>query len=67
MPGLNGRDVYEQLAESHPDRAGRIVFMTGDVANEATQEFIRQHRCTVISKPFTLREFHRTFERMLPT
>jgi len=65
MPGLNGREVYEQLLERHPDRARRFIFMTGDVANESTRSFIQEHRCALISKPFTMKEFRKTFDRMI--
>jgi CheY-like chemotaxis protein len=58
MPGLNGINLYHELAATHPAAAQRMLFMTGDVIKESFQDFLRQHGRTCLPKPFALREFH---------
>ena len=59
MPGLTGREVYEQLAAANSPAAKRFIFITGDVINERTQAFLRQHGKQCLTKPFALEEFRR--------
>ncbi len=53
MPGLNGREVYQQLKASHPDRAKRFVFMTGGSFVAWVQRFIEEVSNEVLLKPFS--------------
>jgi two-component system NtrC family sensor kinase len=57
MPGVNGRQVYERLEQNKNDISHRFIFITGDVVNEHTQEFLKSRNKQCISKPFTLEEF----------
>ena len=54
MPGLNGMHLYEQLMASDPISAGRMIFMTGDVMNEAFQEFLKRNGRAYLAKPFAI-------------
>ncbi len=63
MPGLSGRQLYECLLETHPDAAERMIFMTGDMLNETTERFLRDHDKTCLAKPFSLGEFQATVAR----
>src|SRR5688572_7459024 len=40
MPGMTGKDFYNQLRKQYPEYLSRIVFLTGDIASEATWDFI---------------------------
>ncbi len=57
MPGLNGRQIYEKLNAANPEMSRRMIFITGDVVNEATREFLDASKKACLSKPFTLEEF----------
>ena len=59
MPGLTGREVYERLAATNPQAAANFIFITGDVINERTQAFLRQHDKQCLAKPFSLQDFRR--------
>ena len=59
MPGLTGREVYERLAATNPQAAANFIFITGDVINERTQGFLRQHDKQCLAKPFSLQDFRR--------
>ena len=57
MPGLNGQQVFERLRTSDPLAAGRFIFLTGDVVNDRTQQFVRESNVPCLAKPFSLAEF----------
>lgn len=57
MPGLSGRAVYEQLQTVNPEMCQRMIFITGDVINERTQNFLKSENRACLSKPFSLAEF----------
>jgi len=57
MPGLNGQQVYERLRISNPELSERMIFLTGDVANDKTQRFLRESKKVCLTKPFSLTEF----------
>jgi signal transduction histidine kinase/ActR/RegA family two-component response regulator len=57
MPGLNGQNLFERVQKEDPGTARRFVFMTGDVINEQIEAFLRQHRKTCLSKPFSITDF----------
>ncbi len=54
MPGINGRQFYAQAVEKKPVLASRIIFLTGDVVNEETQDFLKSIGNPHIAKPFSL-------------
>jgi signal transduction histidine kinase len=57
MPGMNGIQLYEHLATTAPDTARRVLFMSGDVINDAFTDFLRRHGKTCLPKPFQIDEF----------
>jgi two-component system NtrC family sensor kinase len=65
MPGLNGQEVYERLNASDPEMSRRMIFITGDVVNQNTQEFLRSQDKVCLSKPFTLLEFSSAINRVI--
>ncbi len=64
MPGLNGQQVFEKLRSVRPEIANRFLFMTGDVVNERTQQFLRESGALCIAKPFSLAELGATLKKM---
>ena len=67
MPGLNGQQVYERLHERDPEMSQRLIFITGDVVNEKTQEFLRSRNKVCLSKPFTLGDFRSAINQVMKT
>ncbi|HEX3799356.1 MAG TPA: ATP-binding protein [Verrucomicrobiae bacterium] len=65
MPGLNGQQVYERLQESNPEMSRRLIFITGDMVNKNTQEFLQSRDKICLTKPFTLVEFRSAISRVL--
>jgi signal transduction histidine kinase/ActR/RegA family two-component response regulator len=64
MPGLNGMHLYEQLRETKPAAAERMLFMTGDVINETFQKFLSRCARTCLSKPFAIEAFRAAVAKM---
>jgi two-component system, NtrC family, sensor kinase len=65
MPGVNGQQVYERLQASNPEMSRRLIFITGDMVNKNTQDFLRERNKICLSKPFTLVEFRSAISRVL--
>lgn len=59
MPGMNGLQLFEQIVGMDPAMARRVLFMSGDVVNEAFEDFLRRHGKQCLSKPFELADFRR--------
>jgi CheY-like chemotaxis protein len=56
MPFMDGKEFYLKVKEKFPILAKRIVFLTGDVANQQTISFIKETGNGHLQKPFTIQE-----------
>lgn len=63
--GVNGADVHAWLAQHRPELAKRIVFITGDVANDETVATLRKTGAPCIEKPFRVQQFISVVEKTL--
>ncbi len=54
--GVDGGQVHAWLAEHRPDLASRLVFITGDIANEETVATLRQTGAPCVEKPFRVQQ-----------
>jgi DNA-binding NtrC family response regulator len=55
--GVNGADVHAWIAQHRPELATRLVFITGDIANEETVETLRKTGAPCVEKPFRVHQF----------
>jgi len=55
--GVDGAQVYAWIATHRPELASRLVFITGDIANEETAATLRRTGAPCVEKPFRVREF----------
>ena len=55
--GINGAGVHAWIAQNRPELASRIVFITGDVANEETVAILNKTGAPCVAKPFLVRQF----------
>jgi two-component system, NtrC family, sensor kinase len=65
MPVLDGEQFYKKVAALKPWLAARIVFLTGDVANQTMQGFIQSIGNPCLTKPFHLQALQATLTRLL--
>lgn len=52
MPGMTGIELHQTLAQSRPDVAERMVFVTGGAFTEAAEDFLDHVAVRRMDKPF---------------
>jgi len=55
--GVDGGQVHAWIAQHRPELASRVVFITGDIANEETVATLRQTGAPCVEKPFRVQQF----------
>jgi DNA-binding NtrC family response regulator len=55
--GVDGAQVHSWLTQHRPDLVTRIVFITGDIANEETVATLRETGAPCVEKPFRVQQF----------
>jgi len=55
--GVDGAQVHAWIARHRPDLASRLVFITGDIANEETTAILRETGAPCVEKPFRVQQF----------
>jgi len=63
--GVNGADVYDWVIAHRPQLASRLVFITGDIANEDTAETLRRTGTPCVEKPFRVQQFISVVEQTM--
>jgi len=63
--GVDGAQVYAWIATHRPELASRVVFITGDIANEETAATLRRTGAPCVEKPFRVHEFISVVEQTL--
>lgn len=63
--GVNGADVHAWLLQNRPELASRIVFITGDIANEDTAATLRKTGAPCVEKPFRVQQFIAVVEKTM--
>ena len=65
--GVNGGDVHAWLQQNRPEMSGKLIFITGDIANEETAAMLRRTGVPHLEKPFLVRQLLDIIERTLGT
>ena len=63
--GVDGAQVYAWIAAHRPELASRLVFITGDMANEETAATLRRTGAPCVEKPFRVQEFISVVQRTM--
>jgi CheY-like chemotaxis protein len=63
--GVNGADVHDWISRHRPELASRIVFITGDVANEDTAATLERTGAPCVEKPFGVQQFLAVVEQTM--
>ena len=63
--GVDGADVHAWLARNCPELSARIVFITGDIANEDTVATLRKTGAPRVEKPFRVQQFISVVEKTM--
>jgi CheY-like chemotaxis protein len=59
LPGMNGIDIYRQLKKKDKSKAGKVIFITGDVMAKDTMAFLSRTKAPYIAKPFDAEQLKR--------
>ena len=65
MPRMDGIELLGALRAQHPEMAGRIMFVTGDVIGTDAERFLADSRCRWLAKPFRLSELLRIAKEVM--
>lgn len=66
MPGgVDGAQVHAWIAKHRPELASKIVFITGDIANEETVAILRETGAPCVEKPFRVKQFIDVVSRIM--
>ena len=63
--GVDGAQVYAWIAAHRPALAGKLVFITGDIANEETAATLRRTGAPCVEKPFRVADFISVVEQTM--
>jgi CheY-like chemotaxis protein len=55
--GVDGADVHAWIVQYRPELASRLVFITGDIANEETAATLQRTGAPCVEKPFRVQQF----------
>ena len=63
--GVNGADVHDWISQHRPQLASRLVFITGDIANEDTAATLKRTGAPCVEKPFRVQQFIAVIEQTM--
>jgi CheY-like chemotaxis protein len=63
--GVDGGDVHAWVSQHRPELASRLVFITGDIANEETVATLRKTGAPCVEKPFRVKQFISVVEKTI--
>jgi len=63
--GVDGAGVHAWVSQNRPELAARIVFITGDIANEDTVATLRKTGAPCVEKPFRVQQFIAVVEKTI--
>ena len=65
MPRLDGAAFFRAALTTTPNLKNRLVFTTGDVVGENTEQFLNEVGCPCLRKPFRLTELFKVAQEVL--
>jgi two-component system NtrC family sensor kinase len=65
MPRLDGPSFYRALATALPGFSRRVIFVSGDLADPDTEQFLEESGCRWLAKPFRLTDLLRAVKEGL--
>jgi CheY-like chemotaxis protein len=63
--GVSGAEVHAWIALHRPELLSKILFTTGDTANDETAAILRDTGAPCIEKPFRVRQFIEMVEKII--
>jgi CheY-like chemotaxis protein len=67
MPDISGQQLYRIVADTDPELARKVIFVTGDTVRRETREFLEATGNTVFSKPINMIELRQQIQELAET
>jgi signal transduction histidine kinase/ActR/RegA family two-component response regulator len=67
MPVIGGEQLFEIVRRQYPELMKRFIFITGDIVNPDTADFVKMTGCPYIEKPFKFERLKRIIIGMIPS
>ncbi|NOZ06477.1 MAG: GAF domain-containing protein [Chloroflexi bacterium] len=64
MPGMSGVDLFRWAVNERPEMADRMIFITGDIVNQQTKDFLDHAGQPYLPKPFSVEDLYRAMEKI---
>lgn len=65
LPQIDGRELLRILRSRHPNLARKLIYVTGDVVNSDTREFLETCGQPYLTKPFKFESVKRVIEEVI--
>jgi len=65
MPNVDGKELYERVAEERPEMLRRFVFATGDLLRQDSVEFLQDLPNRILTKPLELETVRRILSQVV--
>jgi DNA-binding response OmpR family regulator len=65
FPQMNGDVFYMELAKKKRNLTKRLIFLTGDILNNQTIQFLESFQIPYLSKPFSIDKLKEMIESVL--
>jgi len=65
LPGMSGIELYHHIETIDPALLKKVMFITGDVMETTTRDFLSKTEASYISKPFDSEQLKRDINRIL--
>lgn len=63
--GVDGAQVHSWIANHRPELAAKVVFITGDIANDETVATLQKTGAPCVEKPFLVQQFISIVEKTI--
>jgi DNA-binding NarL/FixJ family response regulator len=65
MPNVDGRQLYEKVAEERPEMLRKFVFATGDLVRQDSIAFLQELPNRILTKPLELETVRRILSQVV--
>ena len=65
MPGMSGTELYHHIKAIDPALAQRVLFITGDIMEPDTTDFLKRTKVPYITKPLNIERLTEEINRIL--
>jgi PAS domain S-box-containing protein len=65
LPGMSGIELYHHIEETVPALTRRVIFITGDVMESTTRDFLEKTKAAHITKPLDIEVLKKMINRAL--